>query len=394
MVNEKIESIELLASRLGIRVNKKNELHNGFQLTLQQNDDIVHLTIYNKSNYLVQGKESKLKELIEKWANKKLEDSVGFYPDYNMSWKEWHHDAKYLQDYIQKNGEPIEEKASHNYKIKREVIFHDYMFRNSSHQTLTFEKIAFVLRNWTRRFCFMNIDVEKIINRIQFNILQNYSYSGVNENSVPFALAVEGIARYFSEGCHEKFITFGKCQVCPQVKTESYTCISEIIDSLYIYCNNQEILGYTKNNFKNLLKRNTTSLTWHKLAPSTPIEEIMGKGLIDAGILSVPQFQAYSPEHKYRIDYVIKTSHGLSIAIECDGLQYHANAASYIKDRVKDRYLQQRGFYIMRFSSVEIFEQIDKCIAEIDEAFWNIQKGNLTLKTEKKLRYFGLIDDE
>ena len=47
----------------------------------------------------------------------------------------------------------------------------------------------------------------------------------------------------------------------------------------------------------------------------------------------------------------------------------------------------------MRFSSVEIFNQIDKFLQEIDEAFWTIQKGKLTLDTEKRIRYFGIIDE-
>lgn len=394
MRNEKIESLKLLASRIDIKINKTQELINGFQFSLEQKKQLVHLTIFNNGNCLVQGKESNLKDLINKWANKNLEDVVRLYPDYGMSWKEWHYEAKDLVEYIQKNGEPKEDEAPHKYKIKREVMFHDYMFRNSSHENLTMDKISFVLKSWTRRFCFMNLDVENILTRIKDNIMRNYSYSGVNENNIPFGLAVEGIARYFSESCHEKFIGNGKCHFCPQVKTESYPCISEIIDSLYIYCEDQQVLAYTKNNFKNLLKRKPEFLTWHKLAPASPIEEIMGKSLIDAGILSVPQFQAYSPEHKYRLDFVIKTSQGLSIAIECDGLEFHANAATYIRDRVKDRYLQQRGFYMMRFSSVEIFNQIDKCVKEIDEAFWRIQKGKLTLDTEKKIRYFGIIDEE
>lgn len=394
MRNEKIESLRLLVLRLNIKISRSRELINGFQFSLEQNNQFVHLTIYNNGNYLVQGKESNLKELIDKWSNKKLEDIVQLYPSFGMSWKEWHYEARDLNDFIQKNGEPKENEATHNYKIKREVMFHDYMFRNSSYNNLTLEKISFVLKSWSRRFCYMNLDIDKIISKIKNNILSNYSFSGVDENSIPFSIAVESIAMYFTEGCHEKFIDIGKCHVCPQVKDESYTCISEIIDSLYIYCDNQEVLAYTKNNFKNLLKRKLDSLTWHKLEPASPIEEIMGKGLMDAGILSVPQFQAYSPEHKYRIDYVIKTSQGLSIAIECDGLQFHANASTYMKDRVKDRYLQQRGFYIMRFSSVEIFQEIEKCVEEIDKAFWNIQKGNLTLNTEKKIRYFGIIDEE
>lgn len=392
MIQLKIESIELLSSRIGFKIINQRELINGTQLSLNQNGKLLHLTIYKNGSYLVQGIESNFKELIEKWANKNLHDVIGLYPDYNMSWKEWHYEIEPLVEYINKFGEPTEEIAPHKYKINREVLFHDYMFRNSSFQNISMEKISIVLKSWSRRFCFMNIEIDKVIENVRNSIIGHYF--DVTEDSIPFSVAVTAISQCFSTACHEKFIKIGNCHLCPQVKTESHFCISDIIDSLYVYCDNQEIIAYTKSNFRNLLKRNTQALTWHKLHSTSPLEELMGKGLLDAGLLSVPQYQAYNPEHKYRIDHVIKTSQGLSIAVECDGLQYHANGTTYMRDRIRDRYLQQRGFYIMRFSSIEIFNNLDECIDEIDKAFWTIQKGKLSLKTEQRLRYFGMIEDE
>jgi len=393
MENEKIQSIKLLSSRLSFIITNQRQLLNGYQLTVQRGEAIVHLTLFNNGNYLIQGKESNLKEVIEKWANKRKEGESYGYPDYNASWREWDEDAKIVKDYIIENGIPEEAEAPHHYKIHREVMFHDFMFRNSYFQKLNFTKIEFVVRSWLRRFCFMNLEVDKLLIDIKKHILEA-GYHDVSEDNVPFAIAVEAIAYHFSGHCPHKFIKCGKSCICPQVKEEHYNCVTELIDNLYVYCEEQKVLAYNKTNFNHLLKRDTSKLKWHCLAPSTPIEEKMGEGLKNAGILTFPQFQAYNSDHKYRIDFLIKTSKGLSIAIECDGLQYHANASTYMKDRIRDRYLQRRGFYIMRFSSVEIFNNLDVCLKEIDETFWMIQKGKLSLETDQKLGYFGMLDDD
>lgn len=393
MRNEIIESLTMLGARLSFEITSQKPLLNGHQLTIRQNNDNVHLTIFNNGNYLVQGKDGRLKDIIEIWSNKKKEGPHYGYPDYNASWREWNQDANIVADYIKENGLPEESTAPHNYKIHREVMFHDFMFRNSYFQKLNFQKIDLIVRSWLRRFCFMNLEVNKLLIDIK-NYIFRAGYHDVTEDNIPFAIAVESIAYNFSGHCPHKFIQCGKSAVCPQVKAEHYSCVTELIDNLYIYCEEQKVLAYTKSNLHNLLKRETSKLTWHSLAPSTPIEEKMSEGLLNAGILNFPQFQAYSPEHKYRIDFVIKTSNGLSIAIECDGLQFHANASTYIRDRVRDRYLQRRGFHIMRFSSVEIFNNLNDCIKEIDETFWMIQKDKLSFKTNRKLGYFGVLDDD
>lgn len=120
----------------------------------------------------------------------------------------------------------------------------------------------------------------------------------------------------------------------------------------------------------------------------------MSKGLIDAGILTVPQYQAWDDKHRYNIDFVVKTPQGLNIAIECDGLQYHARASTYIHDRKRDRYLQDKGFYVMRFSSIEIYNEMDNILTEVDKAYWKIQKKKLDIRNPYRISYFGYGDEE
>ena len=57
------------------------------------------------------------------------------------------------------------------------------------------------------------------------------------------------------------------------------------------------------------------------------------------------------------------------------GSTFDKHTDTYIHDAKKNRYLQAQGFQMMRFSSIEIFQNIDACIKEIDEQFWRIQRG-------------------
>ena len=51
------------------------------------------------------------------------------------------------------------------------------------------------------------------------------------------------------------------------------------------------MLSFTKGNFVKLLK-GKGNLSWISIRPTTPIgKEIMERGLKDAGIITVPQFQ-------------------------------------------------------------------------------------------------------
>jgi len=47
---------------------------------------------------------------------------------------------------------------------------------------------------------------------------------------------------------------------------------------------------------------------------------------------------------------------------------------------------------MMRFSSVEIFEDINQCIHEIEERFWELQKGKVVRPRANRLTYFSMID--
>lgn len=374
----------------GIDIIKERDVQYGKQFTLKSLSDIVHLILFPNNN-LVQGKESKLKEIIKAWADKSEPYSDGFRVDLPSGWREWNENANWIEEYHKKKGVPKEEDLNHRYMMNREILFHDYMFRNGALEGIPFDKLEKLVRAWFSRNCFMNMKIDAIISSLKQSV-SNGGYWDLTLENVPFSVTADLLSEEFANNCPNKYVCIGRKCYCPQTENDHTDCVVDIVDALYPYYS-KVVLSYTKGNLDRLINRDY-DLKWRDISPSTPIEEIMSNKLTDAGILTLPQYQAWDENHRYNIDFVVKTPQGLNIAVECDGLQYHARPSAYIHDRKRDRYLQDKGFYVMRFSSVEIYNEIDNVISEIDKSYWKIQKKQLDIRTPYRISYFGYGNEE
>jgi len=383
-------NLKRFCSIKGIDIIRERDVQFGKQFTLKSLGDTVHLIIFSKTK-LVQGKESKLKEIINAWADKSDAEPDGGYYDLPAGWREWNENSNWIKEYHKKYGVPKEEQLKHKYIINREILFHDYMFRNGPTQDLDFSRFEKLVRAWFYRNCFMNLNTEAIVSSMKREV-ENSGYSSITLDEISFSYAAELLAKQFSRNCPTKFACIGKNCKCPQTDADYSDCLLDIVDALYPYFSNQ-VLSYTKGNLNKLIEYDY-DLKWKDISPSTPIEEIMSNKLIDAGILSLPQYQAWDETHRYNIDFVVKTPQGMNIAVECDGLQFHAKPSAYIHDRKRDRYLQDKGFYVMRFSSVEIYNEIKNVISEIDKSYWKIQKKQLDIRKPYRISYFGYGEEE
>ncbi|SHG04270.1 Protein of unknown function [Mariniphaga anaerophila] len=381
-------NIKKFCALKGIQIIREREVQHGKQYTLHSLGDTVHLITFQRNN-LVQGKESKLKEIIKSWADKSPPYDEGVRADLRSGWREWNEEANWIADFHKKHGIPKEEDLNHRYMIRREVLFHDYMFRNGSLNAVTFERFEQLVRAWFKRNCFMNHNIDSIISSLKERVNKGGYIFDLNQENIPFTIATDMLSEELANNCPNKYLKTG---VCPQIEEQHFDCLSDIVDALYPYFTDK-MLSYTKGNLNKLIKRDY-DLKWTSILPSTPIEEKMSESLIDAGILSVPQYQAWDEKHRYNLDFVVKTPQGLNIAVECDGLQYHARPSTYIHDRKRDRYLQSKGFYMMRFSSVEIYNEMDLILKEIDEAYWKIQKNKIDIRKPYRISYFGYGEEE
>lgn len=64
---------------------------------------------------------------------------------------------------------------------------------------------------------------------------------------------------------------------------------------------------------------------------------------------------------RYRLDFAIPQRR---IGIEIDGLQYHSSQESIIKDRRRQRELEQQGWRVVRFAAKEVFDDADACVRQ------------------------------
>ncbi len=393
MSEEKMQLFELFCQNISIQTINKRALVDGIQWELSFNGMKAYMTIYNNGNALAQGNESVLLHVLRIWtgsAQASQELSPGIVPDLNMGWKDWKEDCAALLNYHATHGIPQEEQATDNYKCTRERMFHDFMFRTASNRKkIHWNKVWFVVESWMKRYCFMNMNTRTLMQDLHSRVIGQYT-SYLEGDYVPFDIVTSEITYVMATHCAWKLIGEEKhCGRCPLPGRDFCDCLIDLIDDMYVYCENQSVIAYTASNLKRLLTRKTDEVSWHSLQLNSPIEQRMADGLVQAGLLSIPQFQTCAPVHKYRVDFVIKTNSGWSIAIECDGLEYHANRNQYTRDRQRDRILQEHGFLVMRFSSVEIFKNLSGCIEDINRIFWDMQKGKMSYQAYRPLGYFG-----
>lgn len=378
---------EYFAANQKLSIKKKEELSSAVRYSIvNTKGEKSTLTIHELGFLELTIEESTLNSLLKLWIKDTHlhKNSVWGQADWPAGWRDWYEEATWLKRYIADNGYKNDLETPEEYKIRREILFHDYMFRQKSFLEIEFRVIKFVVENWLARNCFMNLNVDSLLEDIRSD-LESSEYHPFNSNSL--AEVADCISSNLCNHCGCKAIDKGEQAICPQTKTEPFDCVVKIHDSLLPYISS-EIIAFTKSNLLTLTKHGR-DIKWHSIIPKSPIEIIMGEALMDAGIITIPQYQAFDNNHKYKIDYIIDTNNGPKIAVECDGLQFHARSSTYIKDRIRDRYLQKNGFYIMRFSSVEIFNNIQGCIKEVDEVFWKIKEDKLYKAGIHRSSYFG-----
>jgi very-short-patch-repair endonuclease len=243
-----------------------------------------------------------------------------------------------------------------------------------------------LIKSWFDKNCFQNIPEDSFFKDFNSYISQ---YSFENDD---ISLDVIGESLSYAMGyhCPRKMCKYKDKCGCSQMGTSNYVCIFNLIDYLYPYSTAKSVVAFNKSNLRILTGLSHGNISWKSFEPSSPIEEIMDTNLRDAKLPIIPQFQAYSDMHKYRLDFLLETNCMYKIGIECDGVEYHAKPGQYILDRQRDRYLQEHNIMLMRFSGPEIFNNINGCITEIDKFLWKIKNDQIDISKPSRTSYFGL----
>lgn len=136
----------------------------------------------------------------------------------------------------------------------------------------------------------------------------------------------------------------------------------------------------TEKNFDIFLNGSTQYLEKSIVAQEgfeSPIEEIMYSALKNVAKKHGMKISREHPFHdegmftvKYSVDilFIDSGSQIPVLAVETDGLTYHSGYDQMASDRARDRWLLIRGIPTMRFTSREIFNNLDNCVIQVDEA--------------------------
>ncbi len=389
----------LFCENAEIRIENSEAVQYGTKYKVSRSGEEAYMTLYGNGNSQAQGhRGSTLLKFLQSWSNRvpgqrvldeneqRRLSSLGM-PAFYLSWREWQEDANNLAQYIEHNGEPEESLAPDGYKIRREIMFHDYMFKKATDLNIPINTVKHIIKSWLYRFCFMNINADWLADEVVDRLKRNWSDEISADGDVSFYCVTEELTYVFCRYCHDKLV-FCNNPICPQ-GGDPDLCIIELVDSMYVYCKSQRVLSYTKTNFRHLLRRNLDKLHWIDISAQSPIEERLRDALYQSQILAIPQFQALAPDRRFKVDFLIKAPKGGAIAVECDGLEYHANANAYMLDRRRDNQLTLHGFQVLRFSSIDILNDLQGCIDQIEYSIGNFQHGRVVYHRNNGLGYFG-----
>lgn len=363
-MQDTILNLRLFCSNLQINIDAGTPVQGGVQYKLEKNGQIVFITLYNSGTCTPRGALSELMTLCRVWCDRSYTEGM-LHPDFAASWREWNTNAKFIADFHALNGVPDEATLTEDYRLNRELLFHDYMFCQKRSNLITYDAITYVVSNWLRRYCFMNISPNQVLD-VAFRYIQDNPPLGQEGGKIPFGYSAEALSVSLVGFCATKSLVCPG-ELCPFSQHNLYDCICELIDMMFVYCDGAQVISYNKTNLGKLLK-GKRDVSWTSTVPGSPLEETFRQALFDAGLLNYPQYQALAPIRRYRVDYMIPTPNGGMLAVECDGLQYHAKPTAYAKDRQRDNLFLQQGITPVRFCTTDImiiwmnvFKQLKLC---------------------------------
>lgn len=265
---------------------------------------------------------------------------------------------------------PNKESLKIELKELREQLFESYEGASNRNNSINKTVLENVMRKWFKENCkFLNpSDVES--NIIQF---------------IPNAPIVSTIADNVISQRMIPFCSSSKCKDCPHASNPNNPCarklMAKIVQSSERYThipNTEENYNLFLNGATNYLKKEISK----QEITDSPIEAIMFDALKYTakkyGLFLDREYPVYDrgrAEIRYSLDIVFLDPIGnIVLDIETDGLGFHNGFSNMANDRARDRWLLIRGIPTMRFTSKDIFSDLDNCIVQVDSALSTVCK--------------------
>lgn len=257
-------------------------------------------------------------------------------------------------------------RSNPKYLELKKQLFETYELYYNMNNTINPLSVKTLLKNWLNTNCFAMTDFEKIefINKI------NFSQHKMVKNIVDCIIS-EIFDEYCGLSCSD--ITINDCK--HKLAYEIVKCSNKFI-SFPRTDNNVEIF---LNSSTMYLEKEISQKDYY----NSPIEEIMYEAIqpivCEYGYTVQREFAVRDigrTEIRYALDLAIFKNNKLILDIETDGLQFHKDYISMASDRQRDRWLLMRGVPTVRFTSREIFDDLDNCLIQIQQILEIISNWN------------------
>lgn len=257
-------------------------------------------------------------------------------------------------------------KYDNKYKDLKKQLFETYELYFNMNNTIEPRAIKSVLKKWLSLNCYAMTDSEKEI------FINNLDYSKFK--------MVRQIVDFIIE---ELFVNYC-CLSCSENMVED---CKHALSYEIVKCSNRFMcFPQTDNNMEMFLKGTVIYLEKEisqKDYFNSPIEEIMYEALL-------PLVKKYNytlkreytvrdkgrTEIRYALDLAVLKGDKLILDIETDGLRFHKDFQSMTSDRERDRWLLMRGVPTIRFTSREVFDNLDNSLIQIDEVLKVVSNWN------------------
>jgi very-short-patch-repair endonuclease len=114
---------------------------------------------------------------------------------------------------------------------------------------------------------------------------------------------------------------------------------------------------------------------WHKFVSAleindlhhgSPLEDRLWAALKQADIEAERQWFEGNRKRLYCLDFVIFCNER-NVDVECDGDRWHCDPERARQDNVRNNFLEQRGWHVLRFSSAQINHELPECIQGVKQ---------------------------
>jgi hypothetical protein len=257
-------------------------------------------------------------------------------------------------------------RSNPKYLELKKLLFETYELYYNMNNTINPLTVKTLLKNWLNDNCFAMTDEEKT----EFIKKVDFSQHKMVKNIVDCI-----ISEIFDNYCGLS---------CSELTTKD--CKHRLAYEIVKCCNKFISFPRTDSNIEIFLNGSTMYLEKEisqKDYFNSPIEEIMYEAIqpivTEYGYTIKRECAVRDigrTEIRYALDLAIFKNDKLVLDIETDGLQFHRDYQAMASDRQRDRWLLMRGIPTVRFTSREIFDDLDNCLIQIQQILEIISNWN------------------